>query len=107
VKLLAWKWFLAKCPASFCTYHEWEVQPVLCWHLYVLVVVCLGSLGGLGGGFCILPPDLLLGLFLCFYHDNFLLGDGYYFLFLSFSVAFSLCSFSFFFRIRVVFGVAL
>ena len=31
VKLLAWKWFLAKCPASSCTYHEWEVQPVLCW----------------------------------------------------------------------------
>lgn len=31
-KLLAWKWFLAKCPGSSCTFHEWEVQPVLCWH---------------------------------------------------------------------------
>ena len=31
-KLLAWKWFIAKCPASSCTYHEWEVQPILCWH---------------------------------------------------------------------------
>jgi hypothetical protein len=31
-KLLGWKWFLAKCPASSCTYHEWEVQRVLCWH---------------------------------------------------------------------------
>ena len=29
-KLLAWKWFLAKCPASSCSYHEWEVQPILC-----------------------------------------------------------------------------
>jgi hypothetical protein len=25
VKLLAWKWFLAKCPAISCTYHQWEV----------------------------------------------------------------------------------
>jgi len=32
VKLLAWKWFLAKCLASSCSYHEWEVQPVLCWY---------------------------------------------------------------------------
>jgi len=32
VKLLAWKWFLAKCPASSCSYHEWEVQLVLCWY---------------------------------------------------------------------------
>jgi len=31
VKLLAWKWFLAKYPASSCTFHEWEMQPVLCW----------------------------------------------------------------------------
>jgi len=30
-KLLAWKWFLAKCPASSCSFYEWEVQPVLCW----------------------------------------------------------------------------
>jgi len=30
VKLLAWKWFLAKCPASSCSLYEWEVQPVLC-----------------------------------------------------------------------------
>jgi len=30
-KLLAWKWFLAKCPASSYTYYEWEMQPILCW----------------------------------------------------------------------------
>lgn len=30
-KLLAWKWFLAKCPDSSCSFYEWEVQPVLCW----------------------------------------------------------------------------
>jgi len=30
-KLLTWKWFLAKCPASSCTYHEWKMQPILCW----------------------------------------------------------------------------
>jgi len=30
VKLLAWKWFRAKCPASSCSLYEWEVQPVLC-----------------------------------------------------------------------------
>jgi len=31
-KLLAWKWFMAKCHASSCTYHEWEVMFVLCSH---------------------------------------------------------------------------
>jgi hypothetical protein len=30
VKILAWKWFWAKCPASSCSLYEWEVQPVLC-----------------------------------------------------------------------------
>ena len=46
-KLLAWKWFLAKCPASSCTYYEWEVQPALCWQRWgVVVVVFLGWLGG-------------------------------------------------------------
>jgi hypothetical protein len=30
-KLLAWKWFLAKCPASPCSFYEWELHPVLCW----------------------------------------------------------------------------
>jgi len=29
-KLLAWKWFLTKCLASSCSFHEWEVQLVLC-----------------------------------------------------------------------------
>jgi len=32
VKLLAWKWFRVKCPASSCSLYEWEVQPVLCWN---------------------------------------------------------------------------
>jgi len=30
VKLLAWKWFQAKCHASSCSLYEWEVQPILC-----------------------------------------------------------------------------
>jgi len=30
VKLLAWKWFRVKCPASSCSLYEWEVQPDLC-----------------------------------------------------------------------------
>jgi len=30
VKLLAWKWFRAKCPASSYSLHEWELQLVLC-----------------------------------------------------------------------------
>jgi len=30
VKLLAWKWFMAKCSASSYSLYEWEAQPVLC-----------------------------------------------------------------------------
>jgi len=67
-KLLACKWFMAKCPASSCTYHEWEVQPVFCLHREGFVVVVFpGCASGVGRGLSVSSlPGRLPGLFLCF-----------------------------------------
>jgi len=59
-KLLAWKWFLAKCPASSCSFHEWEVQPVLCWQRWRVG----GFFPGFTGGLCLILSDLVPWAFL-------------------------------------------
>ena len=69
VKLLAWKWFMAKCPASSCSLYEWEVLPVLCLNWYSVVVVwfCWGCLLGWVGSFLPVLPDAAFRLFVLFF----------------------------------------
>jgi len=79
-KLLAWKWFLAKYPASSCTYHEWEMQSSFVGTGKVCGGGLPGVVGGLGGGHLAPPfrPGFLGSFFvLCFCRFSQVLLGGF------------------------------